>query len=263
MNYMKIEKVSLTELTMPRFHSHIFYEIYFLYKGRRTFFFENSFYELEGPIILIVPPHTVHKTEGSAFERFNIYVTPEFLNDFERDILDEKALSIISLTNHESAALQNILNESIDLDPHDKNFEYIEKAKFSYFMLMLNKLGTKLSPPTLAWNTSAPPIAFKVISYLNKNFHEKITLDYIAEKFFIAKPTLIYNFNKYLNTTPMDYLLNLRLVKAKELLASSTQSIEEISDACGFSTPNYFGLIFKKKEGMSPSLYRKNNQVLL
>ena len=100
---------------MPRFHSHIFYEIYFLYKGRRTFFFENSFYELEGPIILIVPPHTVHKTEGSAFERFNIYVTPEFLNDFERDILDEKAILL------KESDVKISIPEYISLDIAKKN----------------------------------------------------------------------------------------------------------------------------------------------
>lgn len=263
MNYMKIEKLSLTTLTMPRFHSHIFYEIYFLYKGKRTFFFENSLYELEGPIILIVPPHTLHKTEGSAFERFNIYVTPSYLNDFEREVLNKKSLSIISLTGQESLELQNILNESIDLDPHDKNFEYIEKAKFSFFILMLNKLGARLLPPTVSWQKKAPPTIFKVIDYLNKNYHEKITLDVIADKFFIAKPTLIHNFNKYLNTTPMDYLLNLRLVKAKELLASTTKNINNISEICGFSSSNYFWFIFKKREGMPPTLYRKKNQVLL
>ena len=58
----------------------------------------------------------------------------------------------------------------------------------------------------------------------------------------------------------MDFLLNVRLTKAKDLLTNSDKSVGEISDECGFSSANYFGLIFKKKEGLSPLQYRKNQQ---
>jgi AraC-like DNA-binding protein len=55
----------------------------------------------------------------------------------------------------------------------------------------------------------------------------------------------------------MDYLLMLRLSKAKEELMNTEKSIKEISESCGFSSPNYFSLIFKRKENISPGNYRK------
>ena len=60
-----------------------------------------------------------------------------------------------------------------------------------------------------------------------------------------------------MSCSPIDYLLNVRLTKAKELLLSSKKSIGEISEECGFSSANYFGLIFKQKEKLSPANYKK------
>jgi transcriptional regulator GlxA family with amidase domain len=51
-----------------------------------------------------------------------------------------------------------------------------------------------------------------------------------------------------------------RLTKAKKMLVDTHKSVGEISELCGFSSANYFGLIFKQKEHLSPLQYRKNQQ---
>lgn len=53
-----------------------------------------------------------------------------------------------------------------------------------------------------------------------------------------------------------DYIRQIRIVKAQELLVKSTMTIAEIADATGFSNPNYFYSIFKKETGLTPSAYR-------
>ena len=60
-----------------------------------------------------------------------------------------------------------------------------------------------------------------------------------------------------MNCSIMDYVNGLRLNKAKSLLRDSKLSMEEIADACGFSSANYLGLVFKKEMGISPLNYRK------
>ena len=50
----------------------------------------------------------------------------------------------------------------------------------------------------------------------------------------------------------MDFLLNLRLEKAKEALETTNKSICQIAEECGFRSANYFSLIFKRKEQLSP-----------
>ena len=105
-----------------------------------------------------------------------------------------------------------------------------------------------------------PPQILKVIEYLNLHYNDTITTLDISNLFYISKSSLIYNFNKYIKCTPIEYLLNIRLTKAKELLANTKKSIGEISELCGFSSANYFSLIFKQKESISPLSYRKHQK---
>ena len=98
------------------------------------------------------------------------------------------------------------------------------------------------------------------IHYVNEHYDQKQTLDELAKHFFVSRSTLIYNFKKYTNCSLIDFLLNVRLTKAKELLLNTKKSVNEISELCGFSSSNYFGLIFKKKENLSPANYRKHQK---
>ena len=93
-----------------------------------------------------------------------------------------------------------------------------------------------------------------------RHFAENITLNGISEKFYVSKSTLNHSFKKYTGLSPMEFFLEIRLAKAKEMLLSSEKSIQEISAECGFSSPNYFGLIFKRHETVSPSIYRQKDR---
>ena len=70
----------------------------------RSFFIENALYSITAPAILVVPPFAMHKTEGGAFRRVNIYVTESMLNDFQKEVLTSLSLSFVPLTDAQSAA---------------------------------------------------------------------------------------------------------------------------------------------------------------
>jgi AraC-like DNA-binding protein len=64
-------------------------------------------------------------------------------------------------------------------------------------------------------------------------------------------------FKKYTGLSPGQYHLNLRLVKAKELLLHSSKSLKEIAWETGFYSESYFSRIYREKMGQSPSFLRK------
>lgn len=259
MPFIEIDKSIHTEdWSMHNFHAHAHYEIYFLVKGNRSFFLSNALYKMSGPSVVVIPPQTVHKTEGGPFERFNVNVSNAYLDDFQKNVLKKKALHIFKLNTQEAKKLLSLVQEAYDLDKTDKRGEYALRALFGYGVYLLDKSSPNRQSPQAESKTAIPSLILKVLEFLNENYHENITLELLAERFFVSKTTLLYNFKKHVRRSPIDFLLQIRLTKAKNLLLTTKQTINEISSACGFSSANYFGLIFKKKEGISPLTYRKN-----
>ena len=96
-----------------------------------------------------------------------------------------------------------------------------------------------------------------VKEYLDSNYGEKITLDSLAEAFYINKYYLTKTFKEQYGVSITAYLLNLRITKAKQLLRFSSKSVEEIGLECGLGSPHYFSQTFKSVEGIPPSTYRQ------
>jgi len=167
-------------------------------------------------------------------------------------------LQILSLSVQSAKTLDHLLSQAYAIDKSTKRGEYELRTLFSYGIYLLGKLPSVKQSPQAVSERALPPLVLKVLDHLNVHYNENITLDDLAERFFVSKPTLLYNFKKYTNRSPIDFLLTVRIQTAKKMLVSTKLSVGEISDACGFSSANYFGLIFKKKEGLSPLSYRKN-----
>lgn len=250
------------EWSMNKLHSHTHYEVYFLLKGTRSFFLSNALFTLEAGTLVVIPPFAMHKTEGGPFERININVSPEFLDGFQKKVLDDLAQNIcIKLNDKNLKEIKNILKEIESVDKLQKYSQNLTKTLFGYLVFILSKINkgnTAICKTTTFQNTS--PLVLKIIDYLNKNYDKNISLATLESKFFLSKTSLCKQFNKETNCTIKNYLLNIRLNKAQFYLTKTKKSILEISEICGFCSQNYFGLIFKQKIGLSPLNYRKHQQ---
>ena len=90
MKFIEIEKsVKQNEWSMTDLHSHEHYELYFLFSGARNFFLKDKMYKIEAPCYIVIPPYTMHKTEGSGFMRINVNVMPDALSDYEISALNK------------------------------------------------------------------------------------------------------------------------------------------------------------------------------
>lgn len=96
-----------------------------------------------------------------------------------------------------------------------------------------------------------------VLHYLNEHYTEDISLDNLAERFYISKYYLSREFKKAFGTTIIQYILAKKITNAKELLRYSNASIEDIAGLCGIGDASYFNKVFKKIEGCTASEYRK------
>lgn len=102
-----------------------------------------------------------------------------------------------------------------------------------------------------------PDKFLKIRSYLDLHFKEPIHLENISQNFYISKYHLAREFKKYFGTTIGNYLLTLRISKAKSLLRFSNLTINDISEQCGFKEKDYFTKVFQKEEHITPTKFRK------
>jgi len=108
-----------------------------------------------------------------------------------------------------------------------------------------------------AINQNISSVIKLAVSYINKNYNTKITLDNVAAQVFLNPSYLSQLFKKEMNIQFGDYLERIRINKAKELIRNSNKAMSEISEIVGFSNQNYFNKVFKKVTGVNPLKYRK------
>lgn len=135
------------------------------------------------------------------------------------------------------------------------------KYKLTTKKILYDILDTILNETMITSDSQIDFYALKnAIIYLENNYtRDDISIDYLANLCNYTPAHFINLFKKIYNTTPKNYLINLRIEKAKDLLIYSSYSVLEISELIGYSSPAYFSAAFKSIEGCSPLQYRKKN----
>lgn len=93
--------------------------------------------------------------------------------------------------------------------------------------------------------------------YIQEHYAESLSLEGLAKRVHISKFYLNRLFQKQIGMTPKEYITQLRLNRAKELLRQTDQSVLEICESIGFVNPSYFIRLFRRFENVSPGEYRK------
>ncbi len=94
------------------------------------------------------------------------------------------------------------------------------------------------------------------IAHMEQHFSEGVSLEDLADKAHMSKRHFQRVFQTCTGTSPIAYLLGVRLRNAAELLRSTTREITDIAFACGFRDGNYFTRCFRKHMGTTPKVYR-------
>lgn len=257
MNFIEIERFTKnTEWSMTDLHSHSHYELYFLLSGEREYFIGNRMYKIAAPCAVVIPPYTMHKSEGDKFMRINVNVAADFLNDEEKKIISGLADKFIDLNNEKGKKAVGLLYDAESLYVRGGSADALG-CFLGCIIYYLDGIKNEEISPAISGAQKVSPLVLKLIDYINTHFTERITLDDLSREFYLSKVSLCAKFKKAMNATIADYTLKLRINRAKEYLMSTKKRMEEIALLSGFSSAEYMGLIFKEKTGLSPMQYRK------
>lgn len=250
---------------VPLTHSHQYNEIYFLQSGKCNVYIDNETYYLEDGSVLFIPAfkeHTFIYPFSHDVKRTVLYISTEQLNwYFNKDFKDEINNLFINkhlqLSRKSFSNLSNIF-EKIQFEKYslDNMSELLTKAYF--FELIIYLIRCQRYTHNINQKTNLSNITIgEIVNFIENNYSRQLTLPEIAAQFGISESSLTKKIKIFTNMTFKEYLTKTRIEEAKSLLISSEKSITEIAYECGYNNSNFFGDVFKKAVGMSPSSYRK------
>lgn len=94
-------------------------------------------------------------------------------------------------------------------------------------------------------------------NYFNEHYRETINIEEYASSRHMSTCWFIRSFRELTGSTPLQYILSIRIANALNLLDGTDYSVTEIASIVGYDNPLYFSRLFKKQIGLSPSEYRK------
>lgn len=105
-------------------------------------------------------------------------------------------------------------------------------------------------------NSEHEELLEKAKEFIKENYNKDITLEETAHHVGVSSYYFSKIFKASVGKNYMDYLTDLRIEKAKDMMESGSGSIKEICYEVGYNDPNYFSRVFKKIEGVTPSEYK-------
>jgi AraC-like DNA-binding protein len=225
-----------------------------------------------GESVLVSPGETMvidfPEADETPTQCISLSLNPEFIENslnhlnYHLPKVDETSqwnieLDEFFLFNNKSltSATNNIMRIAMD-DNSQKDI----MADFALKELLIRLMQTQargMMEKNIVKNKSR--IGFAV-DYIKKNLHQKLSIDSIAKLTYVSKSNFFKMFKDELGTSPNEFILQERINRAKELLASQN-SIKETAYQTGFSDTNYFTRVFKQLVGVTPKSYQ--DKVLL
>ncbi len=120
------------------------------------------------------------------------------------------------------------------------------------FFLEMYKHSQKIP----SFQDTAPNGLANTVDFIDGHYAEKITMEQLCRVSDLSEGHLCRLFKKHFGMRPMEYLNKKRIQRAKELLTLSYISVECAASRVGYETPSYFGRLFRRYEGCSPSEYK-------
>jgi len=252
-------------LNLPNEHFHNNHELYYLKKGKASYFIGNEFFSLEEGDLFFVPKDTFHKTtyaEDRDTERVLFSFDDSFVSSDLKQYIDYlKENKFIRIRPEKLYLLQNIIN-SIEEEERKKQPGYLKMQQL-YFMQMLVLISRYSLTEYDANHSESYTLIQNMLKYVSENYNSDLTLTALSNKFAMSPSHLSRLFKRITAVSLNEYINISRITAAEKMLLNPDMSITQVATECGFNDSNYFAAVFKKIKGITPKKYaianRKNS----
>lgn len=198
-------------------------------------------------------PYSHRSSENLWTLKWVHFYGPSMLNIYDKYLQRGGMPCFHSLRAEEYSRLLEELFSITSSENYVKDMQINEKLSALLTILMQESWH----PDTNSSHAAGKRNLREIKDYINLHYAQKITLDDLAQQFFINKFYLTRLFKEQFGISVNSYLLQVRTTQAKQLLRFTDLSIEQVGQKCGMNDANYFSRMFKKVEGVTPGEYRK------
>lgn len=248
--------------TQVDFHYHDFCKLVFLRNGSGSYTVEGQRYQLKSGDIVLIDRHAIHRPEfppGAPYERIIIYISPDFTQRYSvpecnlQDVFSGKDGHVLRPDERVSHRLfRQVLELEGELSRSDYGAEVIGAALLVRILVQLlrerRNEAANLPKPLAPENARIRDI----LRYIDAHMAEDITIDDLAERFYVSKYHMMRLFREEVGQSIHAYLSDRRLLHARELIRSGKSATESCFRS-GFRSYSSFTRAWNKRFGGTPT----------
>ena len=249
------DRVSLHEI---EYHYHEFHKVLMFISGSASYVIEGKHYLLAPLDIVLVPRGCVHKPEvglSAPYERYVLYLSPAFLRkitDCDLELCFKQAESSHSHVLRPASSKQEQLNRLLtEIEGSVSGSEFgsgcLARLLIYELMIELGRSSQSPSPVVSLYDEKT----VMILDLINNNLTGDISIDSLAETFYISKYHMMHRFKAETGYSIHSYITNKRLLLARDLLLNGAGATEACY-SCGYKDYSAFSSAYKKQFGVSP-----------
>ena len=242
------------------YHYHEFCKLLMLRSGSGGYTVEGHRYSLETGDIVLIGKHCVHRPEfehGLLYERVIIYISPEFLQQQStpdcplEEIFNGANGHVLHLNTPDALwSISDRLEKELSEDKYGRII-----VSNGLLLRLLIEIARNMQDPNAAFSTPIAPTdsrILEILRYIDAHLTEDLSIDILAEEFYISKYHMMRLFKQETGRSIHDYLQERRLLHARDLIRQGISA----TDSCfqsGFRSYSSFTRAYAKHFGTTPT----------
>lgn len=245
-------------------HYHPYQELYYVISGRCRMFARHDIYYVSAGELVSLPPYCLHRSSyerGQTVERIAACFRMDYIRGFTESCGESVSSALFAqqkliLPQKERAAAEALFAAMIRSSLQEDCFAKIEQQSLLFQLLALLGRCQRAAQGMQQLGASDGAVQ-EAARFIYQHHREPIRLEHAAEAGHLSPTYFSKRFRQVTGMGFKEYLTHVRLMDGAELLRTTGLSVTETALTCGFSDGNYFGDVFKRVQGVSPSQFRK------
>lgn len=249
------------------YHTHDYYEFYFFLEGAVSIQIEQEIYPLRFGDIMLIPPGTAHRLvihdRNVRYRRFVFWISLAYCESLGASSSDYTYLmrkatdDKIHIFHNDRISFNMIQTKIIRLLEEIHSERFGKKVQIPLcvndLVLHVNRIIYEQDFPESRSGESS--LYEKLLAYIEEHIDEELSLDELAETFYVSKYHIAHIFKENLGMSIHQYIMKKRLSLCSEALLSN-ESISGVYSSFGFGDYSSFYRAFKKEYGISPKEFQ-------